>query len=386
MGAGAPLAAASGSAGSSVAVLIVGQTLHGTYPEGWENVRRNVLAPLGTRAAVRSFVCTDMAEPRLPAKVGAQLSLAHQFFFATNATGNPHHAACGHQASRHGLCRASSQPMLHRMEVCYELAMAWAREREVAFTHVVRARPDTYWHGNLPLHLPDDHVAVRARSLAAETNITLDYAAWPELCTPCGMGGARGHPRWEHEPCAVIDDQFAVMPIALAPAYFLAAPPLVAHRQAARANASAEPGPAPATRRRGKTGWRTTADGNAVYVLDMEPAAVARCTTCNHWAESILSRRLAAHGVAVGLAPFRFCILGMAQWTVCAAAGCREDNRPCRARDMSSVASPSFGGSPVAVQGVAAACNPADSLAAAMRRANCDARSKDGLCDDPSKV
>ena len=75
----------------------------------------------------------------------------------------------------------------------------------------------------------------------------------------------------------MIDDQFAVMPIALAPAYFLAAPPLVAHRQAARANASAEPGPAPATRRRGKTGWRTTADGNAVYVLDMEPAAVARC-------------------------------------------------------------------------------------------------------------
>ena len=83
-----------GEPAASVALLIVGQSLRHFYPaEGWANLEQNMLVPLSAvNTTVRSFVCTDLGEPRLSGQAGARIRLAHQFHFAVKATGNPNHA------------------------------------------------------------------------------------------------------------------------------------------------------------------------------------------------------------------------------------------------------------------------------------------------------
>ena len=216
----------------TVAIVMVGHLR--SFPEHWHNFQTRVIKPLlGVNASVHTFLCSDA---QLEPEAAAGLQLVAQYNLIKKNVGiDDENIWCTPRDARKIGCRISSQPMFLHVSRCFSHALAWSHKHRTTFSHVIRARPDTYWLSDFPIHLPKTHISLRARileisespkhsssdetlALLSLANITRKYTSFPTLCTHC-PGRVAQDDDWPiiSEPCVVVDDQFAAMPLDLAP-------------------------------------------------------------------------------------------------------------------------------------------------------------------------
>ena len=107
---------------------------------------------------------------------------------------------------------------------CYRAALRSAADRGRNFTHIIRTRPDSIWYANMPRisTLAPVAVSLRARSVFANITLHEDAASWWNVCNNRAICNALTP---KDMRCLEPDDQFAVVPVILAPTYFLAETP-----------------------------------------------------------------------------------------------------------------------------------------------------------------
>lgn len=268
----------------SVALLIVGE-LRGFLPDGWRGFERHVVRVLRREAAnVDTFICTDSVAS-LPDDVTKGLRVVSTLVGA----------AAGER---------------DRLAQCFHFALHYERqaaERRFPpwWSHVLRARPDQSWLADMPAltQLEPDAISLRARMLAVDgAVVTADHMSWYS----CGLLAGASHLEptcapsnalaLQRLPCALADDQWAVVPRRWASVYFLG-----------DLNAGAAHGVStgPSTSTRPSTG-NANATLLRIALSSEQFAACGSCFEAVQWPEGRLMQRLVSHHADIAIAPFRF--------------------------------------------------------------------------------
>ena len=246
---------------------------------GYFTLREHVIRPLASRGDVVSLVCAETevaAEVRreLERRVWPELRVLRATY-TTQVSQAARRAHCASEALSEDARRASAGAP--------------------RFTHFVHCRPDLVFARPI-VFAASEVITTVARSVAGVGRVTTDLLT-TRGCGPCrggafGLGAdARG------PPCALLTDQFAVVPRALVAAYFGA------------------PQPRPIPPRPGLGGFvdalsgRRTGPGDAAACrvrVAVDAAMVARCPCSSMWAEGAVTKKVAAAGAVVCLAPLRF--------------------------------------------------------------------------------
>eukprot|EP00416_Gambierdiscus_australes_P023794 CAMPEP_0171065976 /NCGR_PEP_ID=MMETSP0766_2-20121228/7156_1 /TAXON_ID=439317 /ORGANISM="Gambierdiscus australes, Strain CAWD 149" /LENGTH=365 /DNA_ID=CAMNT_0011522121 /DNA_START=39 /DNA_END=1133 /DNA_ORIENTATION=- len=179
-----------------VAVLMSGLLSPNKKPLAFELHRRfaqHCLAPL-PRASVDVFLCRAALES---SKDFAQAVVPHVATFVDSAV-----TPLASQRAQHG-----------RLCACYLHHVEGTTEHQF----VVRARPDLMWHGSI---LPLDSwnttaICARMRAYRGTDNMREEHLSYYYGSSACGFVRSR-----EPRPCAVVDDQFFIVPIQHAPVVF----------------------------------------------------------------------------------------------------------------------------------------------------------------------
>lgn len=274
-----PLARRRSAAPVSVALLVVGE-LRGFLPDGWRSLERHVVHVLRHEAvSVDTFICTD-STASLPDAVIRRLRVVSTVVGA-----------------------ASSER--DRLAQCFRAALRFERQAAAQWSHVLRARSDQRWLADMPslTQLEPDAISLRARMLVADgIDVTADHMSW----YGCGLlaGTSRLEPTCapsdalalQRPPCALADDQWAVVPRKWAGVYFLGE---------ANSGANHDVSVRPLTSASTSSG---TANATLLrFALSSEQLAVCgSCFEARGWPEGRLMQRLTSHGVSIAIAPFRF--------------------------------------------------------------------------------
>mmetsp|Transcript_38726 Transcript_38726/g.74370 ORF Transcript_38726/g.74370 Transcript_38726/m.74370 type:complete len:432 (+) Transcript_38726:117-1412(+) len=300
----------------NVVILVVNGLLRKFESASGDSILNHVYKPLASEedtCVSTVFCCEDEENAK---KVPAQLYLSlNAALFVAEHHLNPH----------------------SRMQMCYRRIMGqestlWASKDRI--THFVYTRPDTVWHGDMPQigKLHPGKITARARFLAyfPPRDLSDDYISYNDSCqfpTNWGVGGVprvmlggivKGAP--EGTPlqdvarrgmnatgafnrCAMLDDQFAVIPRRYGPAWF------------EFWTKHAKDFTPPELRKIITVDKKLSEE---VYGKDPEGAYVKHCATYlpGNWGENIATLRLRKLGVPWDVGPFPFRIkTHLENWT-----------------------------------------------------------------------
>jgi len=202
-----------------VALLISGELRSFLENGSWTTIAENVVRILSSEARVHTFICPESTQAAQRLQAAATWTLIQSELQVRQVTV--------------GKMPASLDVFHYAVERAAQCYLEAKRAREVQFTHFLRARPDQVWHGPMPAlsTLTPGAISLRAWALhggARGMRVPLN-ALSPNRSGFGDVAGPRHHTVCRMpsscdavpDDCLAADDQFAVCPAELAPAYFL---------------------------------------------------------------------------------------------------------------------------------------------------------------------